>query len=171
MSNETQFELYLWVLYAFGLGAVVGLEREIRGHEAGIRTNALVCAGAALFGILGHEIGEDRIQAAVVQGIGFLGAGLMFQREHSVRGVTTAATIWVLAAVGVIVAQEWWLTALLVTISIVIILELAPFSDWVLRRSAEEGAVRTDAVLDDDRLAEELEGDANGERRHAKDDV
>lgn len=171
MSNEGQFELYLWVLYAFGLGAMVGFEREVRGHEAGIRTNALVCAGAALFGLLGREIGEDRIQAAVVQGVGFLGAGLMFQREHSVRGVTTAATIWVLAGVGVIVAQEWWLTALLVAISIVIILELAPLSDWVLRRSAEEGAVRTDAVLDDDRLAEDLERGAEGKPHRLKDDV
>lgn len=90
MSNADQFEIYLWVLFAFGIGAVVGLEREIRGHEAGIRTNGLVCAGAATFGLIGRDIGEDRVAAAVVQGVGFLGAGLVFQRGHSVRGVTTA---------------------------------------------------------------------------------
>ena len=58
MSNADQVEVYLWVLFAFGLGAVVGLEREIRGHEAGIRTNALVCAGAATFSLIGRDIGE-----------------------------------------------------------------------------------------------------------------
>mgnify|MGYP001328115208 CR=1 FL=1 len=150
MSNADQFEIYLWVLFAFGLGAVVGLEREIRGHEAGIRTNALVCAGAATFSLIGREIGEDRVAAAVVQGIGFLGAGLVFQRGHSVRGVTTAATIWVMAAVGVVVSQEMWLTAILVVITILVVLELAPVSDWVLRKSAREGAVHTDAVVADE---------------------
>lgn len=150
MTTADQFEVYLWVLFAFGLGALVGLEREIRGHEAGIRTNGLVCAGAATFALIGRDIGEDRVAAAVVQGVGFLGAGLVFQRGHSVRGVTTAATIWVMAAVGVVVSQEMWLTAILVVVTVIVVLELAPVSDWVLKRSAREGATHTDAVIVDE---------------------
>lgn len=153
MSTGDQFEIYLWILYAFGLGALVGLEREFRGHEAGIRTNALVCAGAATFGLIGREIGEDRVAAAVVQGIGFLGAGLVFQRGRSVRGVTTAATIWVMAAVGIVVSQEIWLTALLISGTVLVMLELAPVSDWVLRSSAKQGTVHNADVVADEAKA------------------
>lgn len=153
VSTGDQFEIYLWILFAVGLGAVVGLEREFRGHEAGIRTNALVCAGAATFGLVGREIGEDRVAAAVVQGVGFLGAGLVFQRGSSVRGVTTAATIWVMAAIGVVISQEMWLTALLITATVLIMLELAPVSDWVLRTSAKEGTIHNPDVLADEAKA------------------
>ncbi len=162
MSNAEQFDIYLWVLFAFGLGGVVGLEREIRGHEAGIRTSALVCAGAALFALMGRELGDDRVAAAVVQGVGFLGAGLVFQRGHSVRGITTAATIWVLAAVGIVVAQELWIVAILVTGTLIVVLELAPVSDWVLRKAARKGAVHNQELLQDEHIAE-LVGEAQGE--------
>lgn len=139
MSESAQFESWLWILLALGLGALVGLEREWRGHEAGIRTTALVCAGAALFGQLSSSYGDSRIAAGVVQGVGFLGAGLVFQRRHDVRGVTTAATIWVVAAVGLLVASELWLTATLVTLSIVALLELAPLSDIVFHHGRRKG--------------------------------
>lgn len=145
MDNGEQLELYLWTLYALGLGAAVGFERELRGHEAGIRTTALVCAGAALFGQVSLALGDSRVAAGVVQGIGFLGAGLVFQRGTSVKGVTTAATIWVMAAVGLVVAEELWLFALLVTITVVVVLELAPLSDVVLRTSRDKGMAHGDA--------------------------
>jgi len=135
MSERDQIDLYLWVLYALGLGAAVGLEREIRGHEAGIRTTAIVCAGAALFGQISSSFGDTRIAAGVVQGIGFLGAGLVFQRGTSVKGVTTAATVWVMAAVGLVVASELWIVALLSTLTIIFVLELAPISDRIVARS------------------------------------
>lgn len=134
MSNADQLEFALWILLATALGALVGLEREWRGHEAGIRTSALVCAGAAAFGQLSVLYGDDRIAAGVVQGIGFLGAGLIFQRRSGIAGVTTAATIWALAALGLVVAAELWVTALLLTGIFVVLLELAPFSDWVFAR-------------------------------------
>lgn len=146
MSERDQVELYLWVLYALGLGAAVGLEREFRGHEAGIRTTAIVCAGAALFGQISNSFGDTRIAAGVVQGIGFLGAGLVFQRGTSVKGVTTAATVWVMAAVGLVVASELWVLALLSTLTIILVLELAPLSDRVLatsrRRRQTHGSAR-----------------------------
>ena len=132
MSERDQFELYLWVLYAFGLGAAVGLERELRGHEAGIRTTAIVCAGAALFGQVSSTFTDTRIAAGVVQGIGFLGAGLVFQRGASVKGVTTAATVWVMAAVGLVVASQLWVLALLTTATIILVLELTPVAEQFL---------------------------------------
>lgn len=133
MSNIDQFELFRHMLLALGLGALVGAEREFRGHEAGVRTSALVCMGAALFGETSLLYGDSRIAAGVVQGIGFLGAGLIFQRGVNVQGVTTAATIWALAGVGLAVAEDLWLTALLVAVTMIVLLELAPVSDSIYR--------------------------------------
>ena len=132
VSNSDQFQLYGWVLLGLLLGAIVGFEREYRGHEAGIRTTALVCAGATMFTQVSSLLGDSRVAAGVVQGVGFLGIGLMFQRGRNVKGVTTAATIWVMAAVGLLVGERLWLTAVLVTVTLAALLELAPVSDWVL---------------------------------------
>lgn len=132
VSNSAQLHLYGWVLLGLVLGAVVGFEREYRGHEAGIRTTALVCAGATMFTQVSSLLGDSRVAAGVVQGVGFLGIGLMAQRGRSVKGVTTAATIWAMAAVGLVAGEKLWLTATLVTVTLVVLLELAPLSDWVL---------------------------------------
>jgi putative Mg2+ transporter-C (MgtC) family protein len=97
---------------AFGLSAVIGLEREIRQKNAGLRTHVLVGVGAALFMLISkygftdvlvrHLVVLDpsRVAAQIVSGVGFLGAGLIFVRRDAVRGLTTAAGIWVTAAVG-----------------------------------------------------------------------
>lgn len=133
MSETEQFELFLRFLLALVLGGIIGFEREYRGHEAGIRTSALICAGAALFGDISSDYGDSRVAAGVVQGVGFLGAGLIFQRGNSISGVTTAATVWVLAGVGLLVGQEFWLTAIFATVTLVGLLELSPLSDVVYR--------------------------------------
>lgn len=133
MTNAAQFHLFAWILVALACGFAVGLEREFRGHEAGIRTYALVCAGSALFGRVSFLHGSTSIASNVVQGIGFLGAGLVFHQGGGVRGITTAATVWVMAAVGLVVASEAWLSAVLVTGAIVVMLELEPLSSWILR--------------------------------------
>ena len=133
LSNSAQFELFLHLLLALGLGAAVGIEREFRGHEAGVRTSALVCLGAALFGETSLLYGDSRVAAGVVQGIGFIGAGLIFQRGLDVRGVTTAATVWALAGIGLAVAEDLWLTGLLVAVTVIVLLELAPLSDAIHR--------------------------------------
>ena len=90
---------------ALVLGAVVGLERERRGHAAGFRTMAMVSSGSCLFTLLGAALfasGTDptRIAAQVVTGVGFLGAGAILREGGGVKGLTTAATIWVVAAIG-----------------------------------------------------------------------
>jgi putative Mg2+ transporter-C (MgtC) family protein len=157
------------MLYALGLGAAVGFEREFRGHEAGIRTTALVCCGAALFGQVSEMFGDTRIAAGVVQGVGFLGAGVVFQRGDNVKGVTTAATIWAMAAVGLTVASELWLLALLISATIIVVLELAPVSDRVLKISREAGLAHGDAKPskeEEEREAAEGEASAtSGKRR------
>jgi putative Mg2+ transporter-C (MgtC) family protein len=133
MDEREQLEVLARVGLAALLGALVGLEREFRGHEAGIRTTSLVCIGAALFGEAGHLMGDSRVAQGVAQGIGFLGAGLIFTRGQSVHNVTTAATMWVVAAVGLAIAERLWLVGIGVAVGLVVLLELAPVSDWVYR--------------------------------------
>jgi putative Mg2+ transporter-C (MgtC) family protein len=92
------------IAIAAGLSAAVGLEREIHGSDAGLRTHTLVGVGAALFTLAGIDtVGGDptRIAAQVVSGIGFIGAGAIITQRGAVRGLTTAASLWVVAAIGV----------------------------------------------------------------------
>jgi putative Mg2+ transporter-C (MgtC) family protein len=92
-------------------GAMIGLERELKNKPAGFRTNILICLGSAMYMAVGlllvNEAGEEssdpaRIAAQVVTGIGFLGAGCIIQQRERVKGLTTAATIWVVAAIGIV---------------------------------------------------------------------
>ena len=109
------------------LGAFIGLERELRGYPAGVRTIALVAMGSALFTEVSHLAGgEDRIAAGIVTGIGFLGAGVIFREGYTVRGITTAATIWSAAAVGMAVGRELYLVAGLGAVLVFILLEARP---------------------------------------------
>jgi putative Mg2+ transporter-C (MgtC) family protein len=87
---------------ALGLGVAIGLERQLRQHPAGLRTNTLVCVGAALFVSLSFLVtqGDTRIAGQVVSGIGFLGGGVILREGLNVRGMSTAATLWCSAAVG-----------------------------------------------------------------------
>lgn len=134
MSESEQVEVFLRLLLAFVVGSIVGVEREWRGHEAGLRTSALVCFGAALFGEVSIIVGDSRVAAGVVQGVGFLGAGLIFHKDSGPTGVTTATTIWVLAGLGLVIAYDLWLTAILIAVTVVFLLELAPVSDWIYQQ-------------------------------------
>lgn len=159
VSTREQIEIFVHLLLALGLGGLIGTEREYRGHEAGVRTSALVCVGAALFGETSLLYGDSRVAAGVVQGIGFLGAGLIFQRRSGVRGVTTAATVWVLAGIGLAVAEDLWLTAVLVAATTVVLLELAPLSDAVYRlglaRHGDSERSRRDQAMEDEHRHED----------------
>jgi putative Mg2+ transporter-C (MgtC) family protein len=100
----------LRLLLAAGLGASIGLEREFRHKPAGLRTNILIAVGAALFTTLSIDLARvyggstpDRIAAQIVTGIGFLGGGAILRSGKTVYGMTTAATIWVNAAIGMAV--------------------------------------------------------------------
>jgi putative Mg2+ transporter-C (MgtC) family protein len=103
----TYLEFVLRLSASFGLGAVIGVERQWRQHRAGLRTNTLVAVGAATFVTLSASVGgggadPTRIAAQVVSGIGFLGAGVMIREGLTLRGLNTAATLWCSAAVGVL---------------------------------------------------------------------
>jgi putative Mg2+ transporter-C (MgtC) family protein len=93
------------ILLAVCCGAVIGLERQLKHKPAGLRTNVLICLGAAVFTIISGRMAGDkdsitRIAAQIVTGVGFLGAGAVIQDRGGIHGLTTAATIWLVASVG-----------------------------------------------------------------------
>ena len=121
---------------AAGLGAAVGIERELREREAGIRTHLLVSLGACVFTIVGaygfhnfSTVDPTRIAAQVVTGIGFLGAGAIIREGISVRGLTTAASLWIVAAIGMAAGAGYYWPAVAGT-------ALTVFALWPLRALA-----------------------------------
>lgn len=122
-----QVQIICQLLLATFLGALVGLEREYKRRAAGLRTHSLVCLGAALFTIIsleaftgwlikpGVSFDPGRIVSQIVLGIGFIGAGLIIFRQSQVEGLTTAAGIWVVAAIGVAVGTKLYLIAIFST--------------------------------------------------------
>jgi putative Mg2+ transporter-C (MgtC) family protein len=113
------------VSVAFILGAVIGLEREFRSKPAGFRTMILISVGACLYTILSKETlngSADRIASNIVTGIGFIGAGVIFKEGISVNGLTTAALIWLTAALGMAIGYHNYPVAIVVTIIVVIAL-------------------------------------------------
>jgi len=124
MPADDQLAIVGRLALAALLGAFVGLERELRGYPAGVRTIALVALGSALFTEISRLLGvEDRIAAGIVTGIGFLGAGVIFREGYTVKGITTAATIWSAAAVGMAVGRELYLVAGLGSVIVFLLLE------------------------------------------------
>lgn len=128
--DMTEVGYSLRLLLAAFLGAVVGLEREIHAHPAGMRTHLLVSLGSAGFTILSIAAfpapGADpaRIAAQIVTGIGFLGAGAILKEGFSIHGLTTAASLWVVAAIGMAAGAGAWVTA--VTITVIAVVSLWP---------------------------------------------
>ncbi|MGY1824745.1 MgtC/SapB family protein [Blastococcus sp. SYSU DS0541] len=101
---------------AFALSALIGFERELRQKAAGLRTLTIVGFAAALFMVIsGAEFGDSRIAAQVVSGLGFIGGGLIFVRRDAVRGLTTAAVVWLTAAVGMAAGAGLWTYAAVAT--------------------------------------------------------
>jgi putative Mg2+ transporter-C (MgtC) family protein len=122
MLTETDILTRL-VLAAF-LGALIGIEREVR-NKPGIRTHGLICMGAALFTMVSVDFNPSNptgIAGGIVTGIGFLSAGVIFKAETRVRGITTAAEIWVLAAVGIAVGAGMYYAAVVTTIIVLLLL-------------------------------------------------
>jgi len=137
------------LLLAVGLGAAIGLEREFQGKPAGLRTYALVALGACLFTIISIDgftafatngnFDPARIASNVVVGIGFLGGGLIFLKGGTVRGLTTAAGLWVSAAIGVAVGVElYWVAIFATATSLVILIILKWFEHYIHRGHVED---------------------------------
>ena len=123
-----EVEMILRLLLAAALGSIVGFQRERSGKQAGLRTHVLICVGAALFtvaSIYGFGAASDvsRVAAGVVVGIGFLGAGAIMHRNgEMVAGLTTAATIWVIAGIGLAAGAGLYIAAAVATVIVLIIL-------------------------------------------------
>lgn len=122
-------EPYSWqaIFTAIFCGTIIGLERQFRGKPVGIRTSSLIVLGtylflATAFLLKGDIVDPSRVVGQVITGIGFLGAGVMLAKDGAVVGVTSAATIWVLAAVGVMIATENYLNAIRISVLVVLIL-------------------------------------------------
>ena len=117
MDWKTELLMAGQISLAALFGGIIGCERERRGQEAGVRTFGMVALGACVFGLVSlHARGAvdtTRIASQVVVGIGFLGAGIILHREGKVTGLTTAATLWATAAVGLAVAFSMYVVALL----------------------------------------------------------
>lgn len=115
------------------IGGIVGTERELRSKSAGFRTLILICLGATLFTIfsifIGHNGTPDRIASNIVVGIGFIGAGVIFKSDNRVNGITTAATIWLTAALGVGIGCGYYIAAIIGCIMVVSVLFLFSFLD------------------------------------------
>jgi putative Mg2+ transporter-C (MgtC) family protein len=114
------------------LGAFIGLERELRGYPAGIRTIALVAFGACLFTDISRLMGAgDRVAAQIVTGIGFIGAGVIFREGAGVKGITTAATIWAAAAIGMAVGIELYIVATVGAVAVFVLLWSRPLTRYL----------------------------------------
>ncbi|MGD9152513.1 MAG: MgtC/SapB family protein [Gammaproteobacteria bacterium] len=135
-----EISLLIQILVAFVIGAIIGLERDFHGSPAGVRTYAAVCLGACVFGLIStHAQGAHyyqsvadptRIAAQIVTGIGFLGAGVIFRTGVTTVGLTTAATIWATAAVGLSIAFRLYSVAIFAAVLIVVTLALNELPLW-----------------------------------------
>lgn len=154
-------ELIIRLVIAVALSGAIGLEREIRQKHAGLRTHALVGLGAALvvevsaFGftdalVPGKVILDpSRVAAQVVSGIGFLGAGLIFVRQEYVRGLTTAASVWLVAAVGLAAGAGMWEIAVVATgLGLAVVEGLELFEDFVIHDGRPPTTLRITYVDD-----------------------
>jgi len=132
VSNEAVKRL----LFACALGGVVGIEREWKAQSAGVRTNLLICMGCAFFtllsAVLAGDTGTNKGQVAsnIVQGIGFLGAGLILHNKTRVSGLASAASIFVVASIGMACGAGLFLPAVIATIIVVVAMFLIGFLEW-----------------------------------------
>ena len=144
-------EIFLQLILAAFLGGLVGLEREYNRKEAGLRTFTLVSLGAAFFTIIAFQsfkifaegtnvvLDPSRIIGQIVLGIGFIGGGLIIYREYHIEGLTTAAGLWVSAAIGAAVGMKFYLPAIFVTVLIIVVLTgLKPIEDRFIKRREQK---------------------------------
>jgi putative Mg2+ transporter-C (MgtC) family protein len=132
-------EVLLRIFVAAALGGAIGLERELRERQAGLRTHLVVSVGSALFTLVSAygfhnfdgKVDPTRIAAQIVSGIGFLGAGAIIRQGLSVRGLTTAASLWLVAAIGMASGAGYWDGALIATLGA--LLTLGPLRVFAFR--------------------------------------
>lgn len=129
MTNLLNILPYEWTAIGTSLlcGTIIGLERQLRGKPVGIRTSSLIVLGTYIFVVTANSVANDmsdpsRIIGQVITGVGFLGAGVMMSKDGGVVGVTSAATIWVLAAIGITISNAHYVVAIQLASVVVAIL-------------------------------------------------
>lgn len=139
--TDLNTELVEKILMSVLAGGLIGIERELRSKSAGFRTLMLICMGATLFTIFSKEFGSasemSRIASNIVVGIGFVGAGVIFKADTRVNGITTAATIWVTAAVGMGIGAGHYILALFTCFLILAILFLFTYVERRIDRVSQ----------------------------------
>jgi uncharacterized membrane protein YhiD involved in acid resistance len=159
--SKLQLDLLYSLLMAVLLGGAIGIERELRGKAAGLRTNILICLGATLFThlsiVLAGPGGDSgRIAAQVVTGIGFLGAGTILHSKGAIAGLTSAATIWLVAAIGVAIGSGAIYEAAGATLLTLLVLRGMGWVEGLLQRQLVDSRLSV-AVGVDPKSAEEIE--------------
>ncbi|NCN27341.1 MgtC/SapB family protein [bacterium] len=128
ISGFLDSDLWMRILASFICGLIIGLERQVRGKPVGVRTASLICIGSMSFIYIGqlltHDTGADlaRVLAQLITGIGFIGAGVIMNKEGLVNGVTSAAAIWILAGLGAAIGLGYYGQAVAISITTTIIL-------------------------------------------------
>jgi putative Mg2+ transporter-C (MgtC) family protein len=155
------------------MGGAIGIEREFRHKDSGLRTNMLLCMGAALFTIMSIELAGDstpnkgQVAANIVQGIGFLGAGLILHTKNRILGLTSAATVFVVAAIGMTCGAGMYLEALAATVLVLVMLQFVGIAEvrigWhryamIYEVRADVGATLSKEIVGEDRAAALADG-------------
>jgi uncharacterized membrane protein YhiD involved in acid resistance len=141
LAHSLRLDVLVQLLLAILLGGAVGLERELQGKPAGLRTNILICLGATLFTLLSYRLAGgvpdvSRVAAQIVTGIGFLGAGTILHARGNIVGLTSAATIWLVAAVGMALGAHAYVEAVGTTVlTLVVLAGLVPIERAVETRT------------------------------------
>lgn len=143
MSEVLHLEVLLQLVLAILLGGAIGLERELSGKPAGLRTNILICIGATLFTALSMKMSlgrgdPARVAAQILPGVGFIGAGTILHARGSVTGLTSAATIWVVAAIGMALGAGDYPLALGSALLVMLILMGLGYLETFLARQATQ---------------------------------
>ena len=153
---ELPHTLFVKLAMSLVIGGVIGAEREMRSKSAGFRTLILICLGATLFTIfsqyLGSRTSPDRIASNVVVGIGFLGAGVIFKNENRVSGITTAASIWLTAALGMGIGCGYFQASLLGALLVFAVLFIFPFMDKFFDRMTQVRDYKIVYTYDEDHI-------------------
>jgi putative Mg2+ transporter-C (MgtC) family protein len=141
LTFADQLDLALRLTVGLALGAVIGFERELHSQPAGFRTHSVVALGAAIFTVVsafaftGPGTDPTRIAAQIVSGIGFIGAGTILHSRGQIRGLTTAASLWAVAAIGMAAGARLYVVAVIGTALMLVILSLFDWAEsYALRR-------------------------------------
>jgi putative Mg2+ transporter-C (MgtC) family protein len=140
--DKIDLHSFLPIIIAVVLGTLIGIEREVNKKPAGLRTNALICMGAAAFMIIAQRIGlgndaVSRMTAGIVTGVGFIGGGAVLRDRANISGVTTAATIWVVTSIGIACGMQLYDIAVLITILSLSVLTILSPIDRKIRKTTE----------------------------------